>query len=517
MNQSSSHMANGPAAFERHRVFAHLQADKAGLYRALLETFVAEKEHFAIALRPSELREALLRRDHGLFEPPPEEEVENALRQLTDWGNLEDTPDQENVATVEDFYRPRFLYQLSASGEATERALAVFDEQIRKPGELQTTALHEIIGLLEAVLEMAKANEADAAKAHHHLRNLSDRFAELTARAQTFMRGVQRTVDLHEMDLEAFLAYKERLIEYLQRFLRELIVATNRISHLLLAIEESGLKALLSAAARRETADALEQTSEMLEEGEKEWRERWHGLRRWFIGEDGPSQAELLRSRARASIPALLSTVANLNDRRTRRTDRAADSLALAKLFARAQSDDDAHRLWRSAFALHSSRHLRIDTETLDARDQRHESSRTSWLDALPLQISPRLRKTGRSAARGPARSIVDRTRQREALERLTAEENRQIEAARQCLAHGRPLRIGDIDALDPHAFQLFLDLLGEALNRKATPDTTVEAASSDGGLSIQLSPTEDFAIATLRTQHGDFHGRDHWITIRLL
>lgn len=514
MNSSHQPSGNGAAMDDHFRVFAHLQVEKAGLYRALLETFVAEKEHFAIALRPSELREAMLRRDHGLFEKPSIEDVEAALRQLTGWGNLEDTPDQENVATVEDFYRPRFLYQLSTAGEAAERALAVFDEQIRKPGELQTTALHDIIALLEAVLEMAKADEADPAKAHHHLRNLTERFAELTARAQTFMRGVQRTVDLHEMDLDAFLAYKERLIEYLQRFLRELIVATNRITHTLLAIEQAGLNGLLAAAAQRETADALERSSEMMEAAEKDWRERWQGLRRWFIGENGHSQAELLRSRARAAIPALLSTVANLNDRRTRRTDRAADCLALAKMFARAESEADAHCLWRCAFALHSSRHLRIDTDTLDAREQQRESTRTSWLDALPLQISPRLRKTGRTVARGPARSIVDRTKEREALERLTAEETRQIEAARERLAHGRPLRLGDLGCLDAHAFHLFLDLLGEALNRKSAPDTPVQATSADGTLSIQLSPTEDMEIATLRTEHGDFHGRDHWIAI---
>ncbi len=497
-----------------HRAFAHLQADKAGLYRAILALFVAEKQHFTIALRPGEVRAALAEGVHGLPAAPSLEEIESALRQLTDWGNLESSDDQQDVATVEDFYRPRFLYQLSAAGEAAEQALAVFDEQLRKPGELQTTALHDIMELLESLHALGQAENDDPAKAHHLLRSLSERFTQLTSRAQTFMRGVQRTVDLHGMDLEDFLAYKERLIEYLQRFLGELVTATNRIAALILEIEQTDLTGRFRAVAEREIADQLDPGPEALAAAEHDWQERWHGLRRWFISGETPSHAELLRARARSAIPALLSTVANLNDRRTRRTDRSADCLALARFFARAESEADAHRLWRTAFALHSARHLRIDTETLDARDQSRETPRTSWLTAIPLQITPRLRKSGRAAARGPARTIVDLSREREALERLTAQESRQIEAARERLALGRRMRLGDFEPLDNIAFHLFLDLLGDALNRKTSADAAVDVASADGSLRIHLAPTDDGTVATVRSEHGDFHGRDHWITI---
>ena len=499
---------------QTHRAFAHLQADKAGLYRFILELFVSEKQHFTIALRPGEVQAALGDPARGLPAVPSLDEIESALRQLTDWGNLESSDDQRDVATVEDFYRPRFLYQLSAAGEAAEQALAVFDEQLRKPGELQTTALHDIIELLESLRALGRAESDDPAKAHHLLRSLSERFSQLTSRAQTFMRGVQRTVDLHEMNLEAFLAYKERLIEYLQRFLGELVTATNRIAALVREIERGGLEERLSAVAGREIADQLEPGPEALAAAERDWRERWQGLRRWFISDGNPSQAELLRARARSAIPALLSTVANLNDRRTRRTDRSADCLALARFFTRAETEADAHRLWRTAYGLQASRHLRIDTETLDARDQSRETARTSWLTGIPLQITPRLRKSGRAAARGPARTIVDLTREREALERLAAQESRQIEAARERLALGRRMRLGDFDPLDDFAFQLFLDLLGDALNRKTRPDASVEVSSADGSLRIHLAPVGDGSVATIRSEHGDFHGHDHWITI---
>ena len=57
------------------------------------------------------------------------------------------------------------------------------------------------------------------------------------------------------------------------------------------------------------------------------WRERWKGLRGWFFRTNHePSQAELLRARARSAIPQLLGAIAALNERRSGRSDRSADT-----------------------------------------------------------------------------------------------------------------------------------------------------------------------------------------------
>ena len=65
------------------------------------------------------------------------------------------------------------------------------------------------------------------------------------------------------------------------------------------------------------------------------WRERWKGLRGWFLSTGHePPQAELLRARARAAIPQLLGAIAALNERRSGRSDRSADFRVLASWFA---------------------------------------------------------------------------------------------------------------------------------------------------------------------------------------
>src|SRR5690606_42008505 len=144
--------------------------------------------------------------------------------------------DTAEVATVEEFYRARFLYRLTAPGEATERALAVFEEGIRRLGELQTAALGDIRDLLHELRDHAARDEAgapDAGKVHRTLRELWSRFDELTERAQVFIGSIQRTVDLHGIDLDALLSYKDALINYLERFLSELVVAQAHTAALL--------------------------------------------------------------------------------------------------------------------------------------------------------------------------------------------------------------------------------------------------------------------------------------------
>ncbi|MBI3465679.1 MAG: TIGR02677 family protein [Planctomycetes bacterium] len=407
------------------------------------------------------------------------------------------------------------LYQLTAAGEAAERALDFFFEQLKRPGELQTTALDDIRSLLGELGHLAAGDELDEAKVHRTLKELTSRFDELTSRAHTFIGSLLRTVDLHGLQFDSFLAYKELLIEYLERFIGELTVATVDIGGRLLAVEEHGVDRLLAIAAQRDLADAFNPTEEDQHSALQAWRSRWSGLRGWFIGRSGlSSQAEVLRARARSAIPALLNAVVNIHDRRTSRSDRPADLRTLARWFAETDNDQEAHQLWRAAFALAPARHLRIDDDSLDDRAERPVPSSTSWLDAPPISIAPRLRKSGRHASRGPAKAIIDRTEEKAVLAEAMAAEAEQLRRARERLTDRGIARLSEIGHLNSLEFSLFLDILGEALSKKIAPSDRVETNSSDGTLVICLWPTEDGGSATIETDWGCFSGEDHFISI---
>src|SRR5439155_15345419 len=171
-------------------------------------------------LRPADVRAAL--RENGLLDETDVGAIDVALAQLCEWRNLESHRDTADVTTIEEFYRPRFLYQLTLEGEAAERALTLFFETLMQPGELQATSLSDIRQYLGELSKLAENETVDESVVHRVLQLLTTRFEQLTARAQTFLRGLQRTIDLHGITVETFLSYKQTLIDYLERFIGEL-------------------------------------------------------------------------------------------------------------------------------------------------------------------------------------------------------------------------------------------------------------------------------------------------------
>lgn len=490
-------------------LFRHLTAEKASLYRSVLDAFAAAKRQYRLQLRPDEvLAEAPW---DGV--PPPVEEVNAALSQLAEWGNLESQPDMARVTTLADYYRARFLYRLSQGGEAVEAALDQFEQAMQRRAELQTVALEDIDARLRTLTALLDETELDAAKLHETLRDLTRVFESLAENAQAFMAGVARSVELQRGDVAAVISYKRRLIDYLDRFIGDLVRRSESIATALAHLGPRIRPALL-AIARREAGDAApgDAQDQAGEEAARylAWTERWQGLTGWFLPRGhAPAQAELLRGRARAAIPRLLAAIAALNERRSGRSDRSADFRVLARWFLGCEDDDEAHRLARAAFALNPARHLAFNP----AAEESLPAS-TPWAAAPPLAIHPRLREYGEAAPRGPQARVKVRDEGRAALAAQLQEESRQVEAARERLATGRPIRLSELGVLESQEFSLFLSLLGEALAEQAGPDAVIERPTGDGLFLVRLEPLGLGTQAIIETPAGAFSGRDHVLTV---
>ena len=114
-----------------------------------------------------------------------------------------------------------------------------------------------------------------------------------------------------------------------------------------------------------------------------------------------PSQAELLRARARSAIPQLLGAIAALNERRSGRSDRSADFRMLAGWFAACGNDGEAHRLARAAFALNPARHFSLNPDA-DADLPAYDTlGRRATADDSPAATRIRRGRAARSDAPG--------------------------------------------------------------------------------------------------------------------
>jgi uncharacterized protein (TIGR02677 family) len=528
-------MMSVPLPASAAHLFSHVAADKAAVYRAVMNVFATAKRQFRLHLRPDEILADTATLGDAVQSL---EALQAALDQLTEWGNLEAQADTSRVATLEDYYKRRLLYRMTAGGEAVEAALQTFVETIGRRAELQSVALDDILARLVSLDALGREEPRDAAKIHAALRDLVHVFDGLASNAEAFIAGLERTVELQRAEAAAVLAFKSRLIDYLQRFIGDLVTRSGQIGEALrvLAPHEH---ALLSAAAEREARDAapgdpppqtatrstethgvadLDESVAAAHLGASRneaavalrlasWFERWNGLKRWFVAAHGLSQAELLRRSALEAIPRLLQAVSLLNERRSGRSDRAADFRRLALWFADAPSDAAAHRLWRAAFALSPARHLALAAES-------DVSASTSWRDAPPIVLHPLLRERGVLPTRGAPPKIRDRSLDRERLAARMAHEAVQTERARRRLATGRETRLSELGTLDRHAFGFFLSLLGEALAAQVDAERPVERLTMDGTLRVRLEPLDAASRAEIETDLGRFAGRDHRLTI---
>ena len=502
-----------PTANDPAELFRHVSAEKADFYRRIMDVFAAAKRQYRLQLRPDEVLAEVQWPDA----PPRIEEINAALAQLAGWGNLQSQPDTARVSTLNDFYRAKFLYRLSQGGEAVEAALAVFFQSLQHRAELQTVALEDIASRLLALQNLIDADTSgdgpDTAKVHEILRDLVRVFESLADNAQAFMAGVARSIELQQAEAGSVVGYKRRLIDYLERFMGDLVRRSDAIARLVQGLTPR-IDPVLLRVAEREARDAApggeqDMADEKLRRWQA-WRERWRGLRGWFLPSGPePPQAELLRARVRAAIPQLLSAIAAINERRSGRSDRSADFRTLAGWFAACADESEAHRLARAAFALNPERHFSLNPQA----DESLPAS-TRWADAPPLLINPRLREYGEAAPRGPLAKVRDRGAERERMAGQLARESQQVEAARLRLATGRATLLSELGELDTHAFGLFLNLLGEALAEQLGPETAVERRTGDGLLQIRLEPLGDDSRARVITPIGVFGGRDHRLTI---
>lgn len=517
-DSNASHPAAGGAGL--FASFHHLAAPKSADYRAVLSVFVSARERFEIALRPADVAERLAAEPAWPHSPADTlGQVEACLATLRDWGNLAATRDIVSARTIAEYLHPRYLYQLTPSGEMAERALTFFEEGLRSRGELSTSALREIGDALDELRGLLSAPDPDQAKALRALRELTRSFDHLVTRAQSFIGALQHELDRPGAEESAFLALKEELIGYLDRFVRELIASTYRVGGALRALDELPLANLLAAAADADLASALAPTAEDHARAREQWLARWQGLRRWFIGGDGiVSQSDALRARAVAAIPTLLERVRRIHDQRANRADRATDFLVLARWFAQAPGEPDLHRLWRTAFALSPARHLRVNPATFAAWEELPAGTRPAWEDAPPFVISIAQWERGQVGPRGAPPGIIDRRAARAALRAQAEAEHRALMASRRALVARTPATLGELAALDLPQFDVLLDAIGEAFAQLGPQDTEAEATSTDGELAVKIRlPSPRALTATLRTPDGDLLGPDLRVEVTLV
>ena len=482
-----------PDEYQRLRVFAYTVESLAPVYRSIMHAFVRGKARFRIHFRPDQVAVELERR--GFRPELPEGGLDRALDQLVVWGNLRRIHDTGRVATLEDFRRRHFLYQITPAGEAAERAVGAVVDVLRESGSLQTVMLGAIAKNLGVIFAELGRDAPRPEVLYEALFNVTQQFRALTENASIFLGRLHEAIDASDVQRETFLIYKESVIAYLDEFLRELSEIAPRITRTLGEIGEADARRLATLAAEADPAPAFDGPRDVASRLLGQWRD----VAAWFLGTPGqPPTLDLLRGAARGAIRRILMVLDRIHEKRFRRANRTADLERLAAWFEDEVQVPDPHALFQDAFGLFPARHLGgLDEDATPLQPTR------GWREAAPVELAPALRESGRRTIAGRAPRIVDhgaaRRRLREQHERL----RRRRQQALVRFAGRGPLSLDGLPVLTSDEFDLLLELLDRLLSRPVGSDGARRARSRDGRLTLALTDPAPGDMAVVRTIRG--------------
>jgi len=94
------------------------------------------------------------------------EEIESAVEQLCEWGNLQTRSCSTRALTVEDFLKPHQTFQVTARGAAAEQAVSLVETSQEDDSYPDSTALTDILHAAQELRHLAQDASRDPARIH---------------------------------------------------------------------------------------------------------------------------------------------------------------------------------------------------------------------------------------------------------------------------------------------------------------------------------------------------------------
>lgn len=503
-------------------LFTFATTDLRELHTAVLAAF-DDAAVLQPALRLEQVRALLA--DSGWDEALDDDRLRQTLAQLVEWQLLDVTQDHAaTYATPEEFERRNLQWSLTPNGEAAIGGVLFALSQLRRAVSLQPAVLDAIADGLADLARLfagdggAGPDAVDAARVATTLSTVESHHESMVASVRQFNRHLQRLLKDDGADDEVFLDVKRRTVEYLQEYVDGIDLRARRVAA---AIERltlppgPGVAVLHDAAVRG--ANLAPVAGEDPAPGWLAQRaKRWDALHAWFLsdaqtGEE--ARVSTLADIARSAVIQLLRVLERRWEARRRSASVADDFRALARWFAAAESEADAHRLFNAAFGLWSARHAHLRSD-----DDEATSPSTSFTEATPVEVAPSLRTSGSLTNRGKVRPVADPAAIRARRQLAQAEALQRHERLRAALATNGVVPLSAFRRLDADAFAELLLLLANALSAGRSSDGIRRALSADGRVEVVLHPpSSPHATTRLLTEGGTLTAPDFGVSISVI
>ncbi len=434
----------------------YLNVDNTDRYRPILRLFYINYEKLKYWMYQEDIYDEL--KEDSYFSEYTIEQCQQDLSTLVSWGNLLTIQDTKKVSSIEEFKNKKFRYQMSPYAVEIERLVIHLENLFIEGASLEPTLLERIRNSL-AKLQKAKKEPPD--RIHGWWNDLNNDFVRLNQNYQDYMRALNSVKAEEMMKTRQFLAFKDKLVEYLRNFVKGLQLNVNGIEQLIRQIEKEKIGTVLETVIAYEMSIPRMDVEADEEQISEKVRGRWKSIAEWFISRDGKeSEAGKVFDTTNEIIRKITRYATRISELSSQGANRREEYYKLATLFAKCNSLNEAHRLSATVFGAEKPLHIRADIQRAT------ESINSGVYEEKPcvIPIMPRVRTYREKTKRT---GITDRTEEKQAMR--IAEENRlaREKALLQSYIQGNRLEFATLPVLEPQVRDTFLVWLSRALERK--------------------------------------------------
>lgn len=446
---------------------SYLTAQNVGRYRLIMRYFYGEHQRMRQWLRPEDVLAGVGATD--LFPDYTLELCQQDLDQLVAWKDLIPRHDGGRSASVEEYLRKKFKYQLTPYAIEIERLVDRLQDIRGYGGSLEPSVLDNILSVLRQLKDTSRFPEG---KAQELWQKLHEEFKKLVNNSASYLAALNSARAEELMQTEAFLAFKDSLTIYLQNFVHGLQRTGVRIQGLLGQMPPEILAPFFNAVVEdRKHRPSLDEQLPP-EEELQQLKEKWQDLRRWFIGTTyDESDVVFLEQATKDTIARVVRSALRIQDRQRSGVSRRRELDHLGQWFFACPDINTAHCLAAYAFGLYRTRHFQ------GYDDKETDSPNVSMWDVAPniRELKSRHRRRTRDSGPEPIRSrqkLAAKARQ-QYMERHAKEQA----LLKSFLAQGT-ITLSKLQPLAPSVRQKLLTWIGQCLVNPARRTLTPEGVS---------------------------------------
>ena len=397
----------------------YLTVENADRYRSIIRFFYLKYEKLQYWIYQEEVYEEL--KSHNYFSDYTMEQCQKDLAALVNWKNLIPIQDTKKALTLEEFKNKKYKYQLSEYSVEIERMVIRLENLFIETTSLEPSLLERIRKNIGKIKEMSQ-KEPDIV--YSWWMDLSNDFIRLNQNYQDYMRELNSVKAEEMMKTLQFLAFKDRLTEYLRTFVKSLQMNVTIIEQYLKNLEDTYVYSVLDKVVLYEESIPHVEIDITTEQISENVRGRFESMKDWFLGRNGmASEAYHIFDLTNETIRKITRYATRISELSHRGANRRQEYYKVAEMFGKCSNISEAHKLSAYVFGIEAPLHLKGEFRRAT------ESINSGVYEEEPyiVEVIPRIRQYREKVSRS---GIIDRTQEKEKIKQemlLTLEKERTL------------------------------------------------------------------------------------------